>query len=68
MPSVEQGAPTTPSLPGRGRVSGRKRGAATIMAMPIGTLMKNPTRQENTLVKIPPSTRPKPAPMPGTAP
>ena len=27
-------------------VSGRKRGAASIMAMPIGTLMKKPTRHE----------------------
>jgi len=67
MPSVEQIAPTASARPRRGSVSGRKRGAASIMAMPIGALMKNPTRQDSRPAKMPPTTRPTVAATPATA-
>jgi hypothetical protein len=38
------------------------------MTIPIGTLMKNHTRQDSEVVRIPPRTRPRLAPIPATAP
>ncbi|MEA2287856.1 MAG: hypothetical protein QOJ21_3899 [Solirubrobacteraceae bacterium] len=67
IPNVELMAPAASSRPGRGSVSGRRRGAASIMAMPIGALMKKPTRQDSQPAKMPSTTSPTVAATPATA-
>ena len=67
MPSVEASAPATSAPPRRGAVSGRKRGAASIIATPIGSLMKKPTRHESQPAKMPPRTSPTVDATPATA-
>jgi hypothetical protein len=67
MPSVEAAAPTASVWPRRGSVSGRKRGAASIIAIPIGRLMKNPARHDSQPAKMPPTTRPTVDATPATA-
>ena len=67
MPAVEVIAPVRSKWPLRRSVSGRKRGASSMSAMPIGTLMNMPRRQETQAVSMPPSTSPTLPPAPATA-
>ncbi len=68
MPSVARTAPATSKRPVLGWVSGMNRGASTIIAMPIGTLMKKPARQDTQSARAPPITSPRLAPIPAAAP
>ena len=68
IPSVALSAPNTSNRPRARPVSGRNRGARAIIAAPIGTLTKNPARQEIQWASAPPPTRPRLAPIPAVAP
>lgn len=58
MPTVELRAPARSNAPAYVSVSAMQRFAASIMTIPIGTLMKKPTRHEIQSASTPPSTRP----------
>jgi len=57
QPSVASSAPVTSSLSRSCCVSANRITAIQMMTMPIGTLIRNASRQETT-VRAPPSTRP----------
>ena len=67
MPRVELAAPATSKRPLTGSLSWIKRRAAHSMAIPIGRLIKKPTRHDSHSASTPPSTSPTLAAIPATA-